>query len=55
MENVINNFYLWFIAVMLILIFVPKDRISLMTKFFETILPRIPFTGMISAWRKDKE
>ena len=61
MEDIMNMdslvlivlFMLVFIMMMtLILCFVPKDRIPLIAGFLEKVLPSIPFTGMIQAWRK---
>lgn len=51
MEQILLYFFIWFLAVMLLLIFCPKDRIKLMADFFSKVLPKIPFTGMLKLLR----
>jgi hypothetical protein len=44
-----------FILVMtIVLCFVPKDRIPIIERFLVKVLPRIPFTGIIEAWKKKR-
>jgi len=55
MEKIAIYLFSWIIVMTLLLTFIPKDRIPLITKFFEKVLPKIPFTGMIDAWKRSKK
>jgi hypothetical protein len=55
MEHMLFQFYIWFVVVMLILIFCPKDRIKLMGEFFSKVLPKIPFTGIVKLLKSSNE
>jgi hypothetical protein len=54
MEYLILGFYVWFAVMFLLLMICPKDRIPIITKFYEKVLPRLPITGIIKAFKKKK-
>ena len=45
---------IWFLIVMMILIFCPKDRIKPMGDFFSKVLPKIPLTGIFRLFLNNK-
>lgn len=49
------SFYIWFILVMMMLIWCPKDRIKPMADFFAKVLPKIPITGIIRLLRNKED
>jgi hypothetical protein len=52
MENIVIGFFLWFVVMFLLLMVCPKERIPLITRFFEKILPRLPITGILKAFNE---
>jgi hypothetical protein len=47
METITIGFYVWSLALFILLMICPKERIPLITKFYEKVLPKLPITGII--------
>jgi len=55
MEIAIIGLYSWILIQSLVLIFCPKERIPLMIRFFERVIPTLPVTSIIKALKEMKK
>lgn len=55
MEIIVISILVWILLAMLFLNFARKDRIPMMIEFFEKVMPRIPFTGIINALKNGEK
>lgn len=49
------GFFEWFIIIFILLMVCPQDRIPIIIKFYEKVLPRLPITGIIKAIQRKKK
>ncbi len=52
METITLYFLIWIVVVIIVLAFIPLEKIKEIASFFKAVLPRLPITDIIKLFQK---